>query len=192
MERDPLIQLLQRADCEAGGPPLFSDDLPDRVRCLARRRRRVLVGHSVLAASLAILVCVLAGRHVLHRRDVAPGPSMAKHDPAVHQAPSSAEELLAIRAEVERLRAELIATREEANSVAQPDTIANSRSIDDELERAAYLVVYQANRYDREMSMPEQAIASYRQTVSLFPRTRAAQMARDRLSQLEKPKGTQL
>ena len=58
-----------------------------------------------------------------------------------------------------------------------------------QLERAASLIVYQGDRYYRELGMHGQAEASYRQILNHFPNTYAAQSARARLTELENEKG---
>jgi hypothetical protein len=44
----------------------------------------------------------------------------------------------------------------------------------------------------RELDLPESAVKSYRDAVRLFPETHWAQVARDRLSEIEKLQGDQL
>ena len=184
MEPNTLPQLLRQADREAGGPRPIAGDLPGRVRQLARRRRRILVRNGALAVGLVVTLGVLLGPQLRRQQESVSIPI------ANSSAPSLDNELLALKAEAESLRAEILAAQP-APARAIPRPVMVTRSVDDELERAAYLIVYQADRYHHELDMPESAIASYRQTIDLFPRTRAAQTARDRLSQLENTKGHQ-
>lgn len=184
MPPDPLTQLLRAADRTASSPPTAPADLPERIRQLARQRRRNLYRHSALAVAL------LAGLSIFLRPSGSSTPEYA-HVPTTDRTPDATAlrmELLAIRAEAEALRAEVLAARPApARTHVRPAVTMDT--VDDELERAAYLIVYQADRYHRELDLPKLAIASYRQTIDLFPKTRAAQTARDRLTELETPKG---
>lgn len=196
MKQDNLAQLLRRADRAAGGPSPLPGDLAERVRRLADQRRQVRVWGSAVAAALILVLSGLAGTQFPRHRPTLPD------SPNIVAAPTPTQELLAIKIEAERLRAELLAAQPVIEEPADhqptdpsddpsPYVVTVANSVDRERERAAYLIVYQGDRYGRELNMPESAIASYRQTVELFPRTRAAQTARDRLSQLENAKGTQ-
>jgi hypothetical protein len=184
MTSDPLIQLLHQADRAAGGPRAVVDDLPERVRQLARQRRRAKYQGSVAAIGLIVIAGVLIGPRLR-------GNTRTIATPNVNTAITVAaldQELLAIRTETEKLRAEILAAQPASVPTrARPPVTAPS--VDEELERAAYLIVYQADRYHRELDMPASAITSYRQTIDLYPGTRAAQTARDRLCQIETTKG---
>lgn len=185
MTPDTLTQLLRQADHEAGGPRAVPDDLPERVRKLAHRRKRLRVQGGVAAIGLMTILGVLIGPRLR-------GNDAHTTIPAITVAASTLDdELRAIKVETEKLRAEILAAQPiPARVPARPRVV--TPTVDEELERAAYLIVYQADRYHRELDMPESAIASYRQAIDLFPGTRAAQTAQDRLGQIETPKGHQL
>lgn len=197
MEPDLLGQLLRQADRMAGEPPPVPADLAGRVRRLARQRRRAHTRNALVAAGLAVAIGALMRSHLPQHREPAPAPVAGDLDPSV------AQQLLAIKTEADQLRARLLA-EDPAAPPADPDSqaepsdrpagrsFAETNPVEQELERAAYLIVYQAERYQRELGMPESAVASYRQTIELFPQTRAARTARDRLTQLEPVKGNPL
>lgn len=184
MTPDTLAQLLRQADREAGGPRTISDDLPERVHGLARQRSRMKYHSGAAVIGLIAITGVLIGPRLRGNQAHPSTPTLAVSEAALDR------ELLAIRAETERLRAEFLKAQPPMPTRAQP--ITPVPSVDEELERAAYLIVYQADRYRRELDMPDSAAATYRQTIDLFPGTRAAQTAQARLGQLESTKGHQL
>jgi len=54
------------------------------------------------------------------------------------------------------------------------------------VEEAAFVILHHADRVRQEDSGREAAVAAYRQVVTLFPRTRWAEVARKRLSEIDK------
>jgi hypothetical protein len=58
------------------------------------------------------------------------------------------------------------------------------QAVDNAVERAAQLLVYQGDRLREESNLAEQAADSYQSAIELFPSTRAAQTARRRLGQI--------
>jgi hypothetical protein len=73
-----------------------------------------------------------------------------------------------------------------AASLGLPEPTA---AVDQQLEQAASLIVYQADRLRKEMNLPAEAIRSYRSAIELFPETRAAQAARARLDEMNASRG---
>ena len=61
-----------------------------------------------------------------------------------------------------------------------------------QVEKAAFTTLYQADRMYRELNLRDSALASYRQVILLFPDTPSAKVARQRLSEIEGPKGDKL
>jgi len=173
----------------------------------------MLIGKGLLAACVAVVFTARIAQHLPGGTGATVENGGASHGPAPDREghisdPAISDQLIALRASVEQLRAEIADAAPalaQADNVAQaefaglggkataatPDRAPEASSIEQELERAAYLIVYQADRYHRELDLPESAIASYRETIELFPRTRAAQTARVRLAELGNEKGSQ-
>jgi hypothetical protein len=59
------------------------------------------------------------------------------------------------------------------------------KEVNDQVDRAALTMVYQADRMYRELNLRESAVASYEQTIKLFPQTHWAHVAKDRLAELK-------
>ncbi len=192
MGNDPLKKLLQQADALAGSPPAMPGDLVERVRRLAVGRRRVRVG---INAAAAILLAV--GITLLWSQ--ASTPLRPASEPQVVDSGPPQPDVEAIKAEIERLHREadirLAVVRrtqeileemrrfeELKKQPALPDAVANARR---EVDKAAYVLVSQADRMCRKLDLCDSAAVKYRRVVDLFPDSRWATVARQRLSELE-------
>jgi hypothetical protein len=192
MSADWLKQVLQQADAMAGGPPEMSGNLAWRVRLRATRRRRVRVGFSAAA-----VIVLAAGATWLWPR-ASTSPQMPDESRIVDARPPQAD-AKQLRAELERLRREAdtrlaVFHREEeileemrhfdelSKQPPLPDAVANVRR---EADQAAYVIVRQADRMCRELDLCQSAEVRYRRVVELFPDSRWAAVARQRLSELE-------
>ncbi|MBP7935657.1 MAG: hypothetical protein KA354_13505 [Phycisphaerae bacterium] len=209
MSQDRIEQLLRQSDRLAGPPPLLAGRLSDRVRARVKRQRWWrIAGGSVaavagVAACLALLPTVPWGQPSEDGRPIVQvdgqGPTSRKTNLAAVQ-----EQIAALRAEIRQLRGELRAALadnrmqagaeqaalvDKAADAPMADTLAR---FDQELERTAFLMVYQADRAYRELNLRDAAARSYRQTIELFPGTNAASVARKRLVELETSKGDRL
>ncbi|MEP0842855.1 MAG: hypothetical protein HRF43_09095 [Phycisphaerae bacterium] len=186
MRRDPIEQLLRQADRRAGRPPVC-DHLAGRVRRLAQRRRR----HRGLMLAAAACLALIAAP-ALHRG------LMGRTGPQVVAAPGEArieEQLDRLHLDVLLLLADLAAESPWQEDASEPAAAAPVTAefafepIQEQLEQAAFLAVYQGDRYNRELNRPESAVASYQDTIRFFPGTRAAATARARLEELHDERG---
>ena len=110
--------------------------------------------------------------------------------------PDHEDELADLRADIEKLQVEIDAMVAELQEVlilqsrqrliAGPDPLDE---IQEQVEKAAFITVYQADRMYNELGLPESAIESYEQAIKLFPNTRAARTARNRLADIGRDKG---
>ena len=192
MSSDPLKQLLRRADALAGNPPEMPGDLAQRVRTLAVRRRRVRVS---INAAAAIVLAV--GMTLLWSQ--ASTPLRSANEPLVVETEPARPGVEEIRAEIERLHREadmrLAVVRRTQEILEEmrrfeelkkhpplPDAVANARR---EVDKAAYVLVSQADRMCRKLDLCDSAAVKYRRVVDLFPDSRWATVARQRLSDLE-------
>jgi len=193
MSDEPLKRILQEADAAAGPPPELPADLARRVRRLAARRRQVRFGLGVAAA-----IVLAVGMMSLWSQ--APTPSRPGGDSRSVQRPEPLD-VASIRAEIEALRREadvrlavaqrtqeILEQMRRAEAVtkrpqALPDPVADARR---QLDKAAYTLVFQADRMCRELDLCDSAAIKYQRVVELFPDTPWAVVARQRLSEIEK------
>jgi hypothetical protein len=194
MTHDGLRELLAQADAAADSSPVPAAALVQRVRAQARRRqtrRRAAVGAaSVLAAIMVIVAIVLPPPPP--RTNVAtnlPVPSNDKPVTGTRDARDLAAELAAIRTQAaasEACVAAMLKGEARGRKLASvtprpPDPLERIRA---EQDRGAMALVRQADRQYRELDRKASATAGYGRVVQLFPRTRWAAVARQRLADI--------
>jgi hypothetical protein len=206
MDDTKIRNLLRQADRIAGPPPMDPLGLADRVRRLRARRQRIRIAAS---AAVAALIAVSVGAAFFATRlPIQPLPVNQPPTLAELGAPSpdTRPDLDRLQAHIDQLRAEadsaLALVREVSAVLEQQRRLAEldraSASIDPrdevrwQINQAAFISVYQADRMYRELDLRESAVESYRQVISLFPDTPAAEVARQRLSEIGTSKGDKL
>jgi len=178
MSDEAIRSLLRQAD-QAGVPPSAPPDLAGRVMRLAarRRRRKAALGALSAAACLAIAVAAAA----LLRPD-APGTA----DPGERAAQLRQEiARLDLRAQTTLAVAEHMIALEAQRRAAPPPRPAPApdpeRMIQQEMDKAAWSMVQLAARMSVVENRREEAMATYRRTIALFPKTAWAVVARQQL-----------
>ena len=200
MSEDPIKQLLRRAD-QAAGPPNSQGDLVERVFRLAGRRAAVtrwaVAAGIVLALGAGLMVRIAGpggGRRPQDQvADAQRQPSTnidTPNGPPAAQTPASR-----LRAEIASLRAEadsrtavvehMLAAEQRRKSLdryrryrAWPDP---GEQVERQMDRAALAMVFQADRMSRQVELRAPAMAIYHRTIELFPESRWADVARQRL-----------
>ena len=199
---DELKDLLRRADADAS-PHSAPDYLSAGVRRLmARRRRRFRA--TVAATAAAVMLCASAGLWLIAQRGET---AISQDDPAVVQV--AQEKPLDDNAEIARLRVRIARLegdtrrREEAILQMQADAEAErekeqlatrvetleeiTRQIARDVDEAAFVAVFYADLMRDRHGRVEEALATYRDVIRLFPQTPSAQLAKRRLIEIEKP-----
>jgi hypothetical protein len=184
---DSLAGLLETTDA-AFAPPSLQSDLAGAVRRRARRRSRVRAAGTVilLFASLGIAAMVL--RHSAPSRTVViqPPPSPATNPRELES------QLRELRAKADTQHATLERWRRSHDTRRRLERVyatlaaaaPATEAISMERERAALILLDHADRLRRELKEEEAARAAYRRTIELFPDTRWAAVARQRMEQL--------
>jgi cobalamin biosynthesis protein CobD/CbiB len=186
-----LRELLREADAAFGGPPVGSGDLSLRVRQRARRQRRRRLFGSAAAVVLVLSLSTVAWVNRSGHPSAAPRPIVLDDSPK----PVSVAEL---HMQIERLREEIRTGCQAVHEVLERQEVEQRlaalreqaeadplKAVNDQLDRAALTMVYQADRMYHELNLRESAVASYQRTIELFPQTHWAQVAKDRLAELK-------
>jgi hypothetical protein len=200
MPEDPIKRLLRKADL-AAGPPNPQGDLVEKVFRLARRREAVTrwaVAAGIVLALGAGLMVRMAGPggkqrpqdQVAEAQRRPPTTIDTAHRPPADQTPAGR-----LRAEIASLRAEadsrasvvehMLAAEQRRKSLARyrqrrawPDP---GEQVERQMDRAALAMVFQADRMSRQVELRAPAMAIYHRTIELFPESRWADVARQRL-----------
>jgi hypothetical protein len=131
-------------------------------------------------------VVLVAGLFVSTRWHGQPGPT--PHPIARDDLQAPEVELAALRREADERTAHvemlLAVERRVASRHPTPrgDTLARLRA---EQDRAALILIYQADRYSRELKLAAPAVDGYRRVIELFPESQWASVARQRLREIE-------
>ena len=80
----------------------------------------------------------------------------------------------------DRQERHLAALEAELASIPDPKV-----EIERQVDKTAFILVYQADRLYKELNRTESAVEAYKEVIQLFPKNRWADVARERLSQIE-------
>jgi TolA-binding protein len=186
MTEDKIKNLLQEADRMAGLPGPVSANLSAAVRRRAHRRRFVSLAAPLAAAAV---VLIAAGIWNLAIRTTETSPERERIDLLEIQLKQ-----LQVRTDaVQNLIKEVLVEEQKQHSLDELE--AQLASIPDPLEeiqkqvdKTAFILVYHADRLYRELNRTNSAVETYNRVIELFPKNRWAQVARQRLSEIEKHK----
>jgi tetratricopeptide (TPR) repeat protein len=184
MNEERLRKLLQNAD-RAAGPPEFSRISAANLRQRSRRRRLVWLGTPVAAAAVLLLSF---GIWTLSLRPGEPAPPqpdrIASLEQQVRQLQVQTDAALELVHEVlaqERQQQRLTALEAELASIPDP-----TDEIERQVDKTAFVLVYEADKLYRELNQTESAVEAYEQVIRLFPQNQWANVARERLAEIKK------
>ena len=176
-----LEQLLREADAAAPPPAERIDDLGASVRTRAHRRRRNIRFASGATAAMILLLLLLY-------RTRPPDAGVVANRPAPASSPvDAARQMALLAAEAERRTAHVEKLLAAERRAIQPRRKSGSDpvlALRREQDRAAYLLIYEAERLARMSNEKARAAEEYRRVLSLFPETHWASVARERLAEM--------
>jgi tetratricopeptide (TPR) repeat protein len=183
MTEEEIKKLLKRADETAGEFQPVRVNL-SAIHRRASRRRLVNIVWPVCAAAvlmIAFSIWSLTLRTAQTERD-----RIASLENQVKQLNARAEvamNLIQEMLEQEKRRQRL--DELEARLASIPDPL---EEIQRQVDKTAFILVYQADRMYRELNQTDSAIENYNRVIELFPDNRWAKVARQRLSEIENKK----
>jgi len=175
----------RRADDRAG-PPVFGPITAAGVRKRIHRRRVIRTVVPLTAAAAIALVVLFSDAPANRQR---PGPveesqRMAALEEQVRQLQERMDATLRL---VENVLAQDRRQRRlddaEAELASAPDPM---EQVQRQVDKAAFVLIYQADRLYRELNRTESAVAAYKEIIQLFPTNRWAEVARERLAEIDK------
>ena len=185
MSEERIKELLHSADAAAGAPR-FDRVSAAGIRRRLRRRRVVTLG--VPAAAAAVLLVGACLWTVFKRPRIStpetPPPRIVALAEQIEQLQAQTDATLRLVHEVlERDRAERHLAALEAELASIPDPM---REIERQVDRAAFGMLYYADRLYNELSQTESAVEAYQEIIQVFPDNQWADVARERLSEIKK------
>ncbi len=175
--------LLRQAD-EIAGKPAFGRISATGMRLRIRRRRIVRILVPMASAAVVVLGTTF---WIVRMRAETPRTQperIASLEGQVRQLRAQTDATLRLVQEVlERDRQErnLAALEAELASIGDP-----VQEIERQVDKTAFVMVYQADRLYKQLNQTESAVEAYKEVIQLFPDNRWADVARERLSQIEK------
>jgi len=185
MSEERIRELLRNAD-RAAGPPLFGPTSATNLRQRIRRRRLMWLG--IPAAAAILLLSVGVWTFCSHPRvPTPPQPErIASLEQQVKQLQAQTDSALKLVQEVlaqERQQRRLDTLEAELASIPDP-----TEEIERQVGRTAFVLVYEADKLYRELNQTESAVEAYEQVIRLFPKNQWANVARERLAEIKKPR----
>jgi len=180
MTEDKIKNLLYEADQTAGGPVPLSANLAAAVRRRANRRQTVNLAVRIAAAAVVLFALGIWSFTAKKSRDQ--------------------QRIVALEMQIKQLRVQTDATLNliqevldedrkqrrlnelQAQLAKYPDPL---EEIQKQVDKTAFILVYQANRMYRELDQKDSAIQAYNRVIELFPQSRWAEVARQRLSEIK-------
>jgi len=175
-------RLLAQAD-ETAGEPAFRRITAAGIRRQARRRRLVRIG---VPTTVAAVITLAAGLWAIGTRaqGLQPEPQrIASLEEQVRRLQAQNSATLRLVQEVlekDRQDRRLASLNAELASIPDP-----MREIDRQVDKTAFILVYQADKLYKELNQTESAVRAYKEVIQLFPTNQWADVARERLSQIE-------
>lgn len=187
MIEEKIKNLLQEADRRAGLPRPVSANLSAIVRRRAHRRHLLVNLSAPLAAAAVILIAAGVWNFTIRSSE------KTKDQEKIVSLEKQLEELQVRTDAAFSLIQEVLAAKQEQKSLDELE--AQLASIPDPLEevqkqvdKTAFILVYQADRLYRELNRTDSAVEAYNRIIELFPNNRWAQVARQRITEIESRK----
>ncbi|MEA3227346.1 MAG: hypothetical protein U9Q07_15455, partial [Planctomycetota bacterium] len=174
--------LLQEADRIAGRPTSARVDV-SAVRRRANRRRLARLAGPVAAAAILMIALGVWSLTIKTPEPTGEQRKIASLEAQVEHLRASTDAALTLIHEVlddERRQSRLDELEAELASI--PDPLEEIRK---QVDKTAFILVYQADRLYRELNETESAVETYNRVIRLFPRNQWAAVARERLSEIE-------
>lgn len=185
MTEDKIGKLLREAD-RAAGPPAQVHVSLATLRRRARRRTFVRTAFPLAAAAIVLLAVGLRNYAVKTPGANDEQQKIASLEAQVKQLTARTDAAMnlirqVLEDEARRQRLEEL----EAQLASIPDPLEELRN---QVDRTAYILVYQADRLYKELNQTDSAVENYNRVIELFPENRWAMVARQRLEEIENTK----
>jgi len=182
MTEEKLKHLLQKADSFAGPP----DTARINLSVLRRRAHHRHIKYSLapFAAAAILLIAAAIWKLPAKTPDTAPGQdkiaSLESQITKLQASTDAAIDLIHQVLEQEKRQSQLNELQAQLASIPDP-----LEEIQQQVDKTAFILVYQADRLYRELNQTESAVETYKRVIELFPENQWAQVARERLTEIK-------
>ena len=180
MTEDKIKNLLYEADQTAGGPVPVSANLAAAVRRRANRRQTVNLAARIAAAAVVLFALGLWSYTAKKTRDQHRIVALEMQIKQLHAQTDTTLNLIREVLENDRKQRHLDELRAQLASIPDP-----LEEIQKQVDKTAFILIYQANRMYRELDQKASAIQAYNRVIELFPQSRWAEEARKTLSEIQ-------
>jgi len=186
MTQDQIENLLKQADRTAGHPAHVSVNLSALRRRAGRKRAIAAAAASVAAAAVLIAAIGILSHTTTTDTLDAPQPQqrIAKLEDQIKHLQATTDAALKLIGEVledDRNQRRLDVLHAQLESI--PDPLEEIRK---DVDKTAFNLVYQADRLYYELNLTGSAVEAYKQVITLFPKNQWADVARERLADIER------
>jgi hypothetical protein len=182
MTEEKLKNLLQKADSFAGPPDTVGID----ISTLRRRAyyRHIKYSLAPLAAAAVLLIAVGIWKLPVRTPDAIPGPDkIASLESQIQKLQASTDAAIGLIHQVlEQEKRQSQLNELQAQLASMPDPL---EEIQQQVDKTAFILVYQADHLYRELNQTESAVETYKRVIELFPENQWAQVARERLAEIK-------
>ena len=187
MTEDKIKNLLQEADRMAGLPKPVSANLSAIVRRRAHRRHlRISITAPLAAAAVILIAAGIWNLSIRTTETTIDQEKIVSLEKQLEQLQTRTDAALKLIQEV------LVADHKkdslnelEAQLASIPDPL---EEIQKQVDKTAFILVYQADRLYRELNRMDSAVEAYNRVIKLFPKNQWAQVARERLLEIDSRK----
>jgi uncharacterized protein YoxC len=179
MTEDKIRELIKKADQTAGGPVPVSVDL-SAVRRNASRWQTLNLAVRIVIVAVVVITLGIWSYTAKKTRD---RQRIVALEMQIKQLRAQTDATLSLIREVleeERKQRRLNELRAQLAGIPDP-----LEEIQKQVDKTAFILVYQANRMYSELDQKDSAIRAYNRVIELFPQSRWAEVARQRLSEIK-------
>jgi len=183
MTEEKIKNLLQKADEIAGWPEPILVNI-SAVRRRAYQRRLIRLAVPLTVAALLLFAFGIWSFATKTGETAQEQEKIASLQAQIQQLQAGTNATLKLVQEVlenERRQRKLDELYAELASIPDP-----LEEIQKEVDKTAFILVYQADRMYSELNLKDSAIQTYKRVIELFPKNQWAEVARQRLSEIQK------
>ena len=184
MNEDKLTNILKKSDANANQPSSVNVDI-SKIRKQVHRKRIAKIAYPSTAAAIVLFaICFWSLYNI--KNEPLKDPIQLTNDIEVRikELNRSTDNLLNLMQEINEQEKEQKRLNElEAELASIPDPI---KLVNEELDKTAFTLVFAADKMYKELNLTDSAVETYKRVIKLFPDNQWAQVARERLEEIQK------